>query len=357
MGDEWCTIESDPGVFTALCEDIGVKGAEFSEIYSLDVADMKALAPHALVFLFKWTGNANREAKPFGDDPSLFFAKQVTTNACGTQAIVNALMNVDGVDIGPTLGELKGFTSSFDSQMKGLTISTSETIRNAHNKFHRHSSFDFDQEKREKEDAFHFVTYLWHGEKVYELDGLQEGPMVVAECGKAEWLDKVAVELQARIASYQSADGAAELRFNLMALVQARLPELEQNLLCLKFARQRATVKLLSLGEDVELDDDLDDDLAPASVPSIEDLPEETGELKSLLATQATSIQQLEAEVAAEQEKKTKWAKENKLRMHDLTPVALCLLQHLAKKRALTPLFSTALQNAKASRQAAPATK
>lgn len=54
--NNWCTIESDPGVFTEMIEKFGVKGVEVSDIFTLDdFLYLKSLPEiYGFIFLFKY---------------------------------------------------------------------------------------------------------------------------------------------------------------------------------------------------------------------------------------------------------------------------------------------------------------
>jgi ubiquitin carboxyl-terminal hydrolase L5 len=350
MSEEWCTIESDPGVFTSLVEEIGVKGAQFEEIYGLDADSFAQLDRDkifGLVFLFKWKKDVDERVQT--SDSGVFFAQQVIPNACATQAILNCLLNAprEKLELGKTLTDFVEFTSALDSQMKGLALGNSELIRKAHNSFRQQSSFEIEKEDDAKGDAFHFVGYVSVQGKVYELDGLKPGPILVGDApADGPWYETARVEIQRRIETYTQKAAAAggedavELRFNLMAITASKLAEAEKKIEMNRYLRQRVNISLVSQGEEVTLEDEVDDDEAPAEIPSFEDLSaREIPELKKMVDTCSTEITNLTVVVDEEKKRREKWAKENALRRFDLVPLALCALRHLARKKELMPAF------------------
>jgi ubiquitin carboxyl-terminal hydrolase L5 len=136
MSHEWCTIESDPGVFTELIKNIGVKGVQVEEIINLDELGIEENV-YGVIFLFKFLSKTNYKPNVIENyDQDLYFAKQTITNACATQAILAILMNNDDkLDVGDTLKDLKAFTKDLDPSLKGECFSNCEKVKTEHNKF------------------------------------------------------------------------------------------------------------------------------------------------------------------------------------------------------------------------------
>lgn len=60
------------------------------------------------MFLFKWQQGVQTAQRAIEDAPQIYFARQVITNACATQAMLSILMNQgDAVDIGDDLRNLR----------------------------------------------------------------------------------------------------------------------------------------------------------------------------------------------------------------------------------------------------------
>lgn len=214
--ETWCTIESDPGVFTELIEMIGVKDVSVEELYDLDFVSSPTEHIYGLVFLFKWQDEKDARV-PETDYPGVFFANQVVPNACATQALLSILLNCDeSVDIGPHLTEFKQFTESMPPDLKGLTLTNATVIRNAHNSFRPpDSALLLKQSKKGKaEDAYHYVSYLPILGHLWELDGLKRGPLKLGPCTKEDWLKLASETLKQRIEQYAN----SEFMFSLMAL-------------------------------------------------------------------------------------------------------------------------------------------
>jgi ubiquitin carboxyl-terminal hydrolase L5 len=282
---DWCTIESDPGLFTELLENLGVKGVELEELWTLDDESLSQLAPlYGLIFLFKWTPNgqedlhgSQNQRQPLKEDTpeGLFFAHQVTTNACATQAILSVVLNTPNLDLGPIMTEFLSFTSSFPPSLKGEAIGSSSEIQNAHNSFARKDSFLHERQgptpATGEDDVFHFVAYIPFNGKVYELDGLQNEPLLIGQPSTSEPWHSLA-----RDAIRRRMDSSPEIKFNLMAVVGDRRILLEDQL-------------------------------------------------------KLTNDSALQAELALQHAKRAKWKLENQRRRHNYVPLCVSVLKELAR--------------------------
>lgn len=136
MSEDWCTIESDPGLFTELISNIGVKNIQVNEILDFDIIESNTTI-YGVIFLFKYMSKSNYKPNVLKEyDNELYFAKQVIVNACATQAILSIILNNDcEIEIGETLKELKLFSNGMDPTLKGVCFSNCEKVKKEHNKF------------------------------------------------------------------------------------------------------------------------------------------------------------------------------------------------------------------------------
>ncbi|KAM4022616.1 ubiquitin carboxyl-terminal hydrolase isozyme L5 isoform 2-T2 [Anomaloglossus baeobatrachus] len=290
----------------------GCKGIQVEEIWSLEQEHFEDLQPvQGLIFLFKWQPGEEPSGSLVQDSrlDTIFFAKQVINNACATQAIVSILLNTTHPDVhlGETLSEFKEFTQSFDAAMKGLALSNSEVIRQVHNSFARQQMFEFDaQSSLRDDDAFHFVSYVPVNGRLYELDGLRDGPIDHGPCSDEEWIAAVKPVIEIRMQKYCE----GEIRFNLMAIVSDRKKIYEQKISELR--------KQLLEVEPMETDHN------------------------GLLNSVQSEIAKNQVLVEEEIQKAKRYKIENIRRKHNYLPFIMELLKTLAEHQQLIPLVEKA---------------
>jgi ubiquitin carboxyl-terminal hydrolase L5 len=259
----------------------------------------------------------------------IFFAKQVIKNACATLAILNLLLNTSHPDValGSTLSEFKEFTLPLDPSSRGLAVTNSDHIRKAHNSFSRQQMFEFDEQLAKKDDdVFHFVAYVEVKGRLYELDGLKEGPVDLGKCDEGDWLKTVKPVLDKRIQSYT----AGEIHFNLMAIVTDRKMQLERQIAQSESQRDMAAKRIEALiAGEVTMEDS-------------SGLPSDPAELQTVIEEAETQLASLQEKMAEETSKLERYKLENIRRKHNYLPLIMELLKILARRGQLVPLVEQA---------------
>ena len=241
---EWKELESDPGLFSLLIEDFGVRGVRVEEVY--DTSRKLDGEVYGFVFLFRWEGDRRARKKSMATYDTfvteeevvnrIFFANQVVTNSCATHALLSVLLNCPpSVELGPLLTRFKEFTKGLSPQNKGIAIGNVKELEQAHNKhakpeqwsapiISRRSSIVSSAHALQPE-TYHFTSYVPINDRLFELDGLKDYPIDHGPWGEEEeWTD-----LFLRIIS-QRLSKSENFLFNLMAVVCDPVPRLSQEL-------------------------------------------------------------------------------------------------------------------------------
>lgn len=244
LADGWLELESDPGLFTLLLEDFGVKGVQVDEIYDLQKSIEGPV--YGFIFLFKWIEERRSRRKVVVQEEkfvekeeivnSIFFAHQIVPNSCATHSLLSILLNCSKIYLGSTLTRLKEYTRNMDPENKGHAIGNTPELARAHNT-HAKPEPRQPQEKPHgvpmgrTMEAFHFVSYVPIDGRLYELDGLKPFPIDHGPWQPGQdWTDKFRMVITERL-------GGGDIRFNLMAVVPDRRQAYEQKLRTLKTNR------------------------------------------------------------------------------------------------------------------------
>lgn len=252
LTEGWLELESDPGLFTLLLEDFGVKGVQVEEIYDLQ----KSLEGpvYGFIFLFRWIEERRSRRKIVEQDESfvkdedivnnIFFAQQVVPNSCATHALLSVLLNCPSIHLGTTLSRLKMHTSGMCPENKGWAIGNTPELACAHN------SHAMPQAKRRQDkntgvstgrftgEAFHFVSYVPINGRLFELDGLKPYPMDHGPWKEdEEWTEQFRRVITDRL-GMATGEQLQDIRFNLMAVVPDRRLAISHKLTMLKTNRQ-----------------------------------------------------------------------------------------------------------------------
>lgn len=272
--DGWLELESDPGLFTLLMEDMGVMGVQVEEIYDLQREPLVEKKPcYGAIFLFRWIEDRRSRRKIVEEEQlyvkdeeqvnKIFFAQQMIPNSCATHALVSILLNCPQLSLGSTLTNLRNHVQGMNPENKGLAIGNCASLAQAHNSHavprarRRFEKSNMPSSgSRYTGEAFHFVSYVPINDRLFELDGLRRYPIDHGPIPDPDnWTEKLREVIIERL-GIAKGGVPIDIRFALMALVPDARRSFQRKLVMLKCNREiviKALRQLLQIYWDKKL--------------------------------------------------------------------------------------------------------
>lgn len=174
---------------------------------------------------------------------------------------------------------------------------------------------------------------------MYELDGMQKGPVLIGKIEKdQDWLLIARTEMQKRIEEYMS----SEIHFNLLAIVGDR-----EEVLNKEINKDKVLKAVLAQRLELPLDIEVKEEDLGKYKAEIDALPTDPKDMGSLLETLEVKINENVQMLDYELEKRRKWTLENQRRRHNYLPFIFELLKLLAQKGKLPAMIDKATEEMK----------
>ncbi|PBK83216.1 cysteine proteinase, partial [Armillaria gallica] len=178
------------------------------------------LHPYGLVFCFCWRKDTHRPTN-FKDPAAehVWFANQLSDDACASQAILNILFNCSNINIGKELSANNTLATAILNAAK----KEKEKMKQDHNPPpNKCAKTKKPPLKEGDKEIYHFISYIPAYGKVWELDGLKSGPLEVGDVmAMTEWMDIVQPALRTKMHKYGGGgdNGGHDIQFSLLAIV------------------------------------------------------------------------------------------------------------------------------------------
>ncbi|ORX61987.1 cysteine proteinase [Hesseltinella vesiculosa] len=225
---EWLQVDPDSSLLTELCVHLGAQGVQVEPLTSVNRCSLFDQQPVFGIILF-----LHHQARPSKDDMTatndrLYFANQVIHDAYAVHALLSVLLNCE-IQLDKTLVDFKQFTRDFSPVDKGLSLGSSQVIRECYNNVAR---LQVNQAKQRQ--PYHYISYIPFQGYLWELDGFKNGPSRLGPCTEKNWLDLLHSELTRKTESHQRQN----ISYSMWSLIQDRRQILQRKLVAQRYQKE-----------------------------------------------------------------------------------------------------------------------
>ncbi|XP_011178485.1 ubiquitin carboxyl-terminal hydrolase [Zeugodacus cucurbitae] len=223
----WLPLESNPDVLTKYIHKLGVSNEwSITDVVSLE-PEMLEWIPQpvkAIILLFPISDNYEKhraqEHEHLAADPGtfpddLFYMRQLTSNACGTVAIIHSVANNKSISLCD--GILKHFLESAKNltpEERGKALENDKSFTEGHYELANEGQTVANPDEKVNH---HFISLVNQGGTLYELDGRKQFPIKHGSTSDATF-----VQDAAKVCKGFMARDPEEMRFTVMALTASQ---------------------------------------------------------------------------------------------------------------------------------------